>query len=75
MSFRGPKPMVTESKLREAIERHENPFVTASEMAEELNVARQTAYKHLQRMHENSCLEKKKIGGSAVIWWLPENGR
>jgi len=73
MATRGPEPMVTESKLREEIENHENPFVTASEMAEALGVARQTAYKHLQRMHENGELEKEKIGGSAVIWWISED--
>jgi predicted ArsR family transcriptional regulator len=42
-------------------------------MAEALDVARQTAHKHLQRMHENDGLEKRKIGGSAVIWWFPED--
>jgi|AntDeeMinimDraft_5_1070356.scaffolds.fasta_scaffold25938_2 predicted ArsR family transcriptional regulator len=72
MATRGPEPKVTESKLREHIESQENPFVTASEMAESLGVARQTAYKHLQRMHEDGKLRKEKIGGSAVIWWLPE---
>lgn len=70
MSSRGPEPMVTESKLRKHIQQHENPFITATDMAESMGVARQTAYKHLQRMYENGKLEKEKIGGSAVIWWL-----
>jgi predicted ArsR family transcriptional regulator len=73
MATRGPAPTVTEDKLRREIERFDDPFVTASDMAEALDVARQTAHKHLQRMHENDGLEKRKIGGSAVIWWFPED--
>lgn len=63
--------MVTEEKLRRAIREHDDPFVTSGEMAEVLGVERQTAWKHLQRLHDNGGLEKKKIGGSAVIWWFP----
>jgi len=64
--------MATQDELREYIRRHEEPFVTASDIAEKLGVARQTAHKHLQRMHEDGELEKNKIGGSAVIWWLDD---
>jgi predicted ArsR family transcriptional regulator len=66
--------MVTQDRLRDEIESFEDPFVTASDMAEQLDVARQTAHKHLQRMHERDGLEKRKIGGSAVIWWFPDGG-
>jgi len=69
----GPEPRVTESKLREEIQEQSSPFVTASDMAASLEVSRQTSYKHLQRMHENGEVEKKKIGSSAVIWWIPKS--
>lgn len=72
MSTRGPQPQVTEKNLLKEIRTHENPFVTSSEMAEALGVRRQTAYKHLERMSDNGRLEKEKVGGSAVIYWLPE---
>ena len=71
MSTKGPEPVVTESKLVYKIRNHEDPFVTASQIGEIFNVSRQTAYKHLQRMYEQGDIEKRKIGGSAVIWWLP----
>jgi predicted ArsR family transcriptional regulator len=62
--------MVTEDDLRRAIQNHPEEFVTATDVAESLGVARQTAHKHLQRLHENGELQKRKIGGSAVIWWF-----
>ncbi|WP_435101791.1 MarR family transcriptional regulator [Halarchaeum sp. P4] len=72
MSARGPDPRVTTSDLREIIKDHEEPFVTASDIADETGVARQTAHKYLQRLHEEGELERRKIGGSAVIWWLED---
>jgi len=72
MASRGPEAHVTGEKLLRKIREHDHPFVTSSEMAEELGVQRQTAYKHLERMSEHGTLEKKKVGGSAAIYWLPE---
>jgi len=71
MSTKGPNPIVTEAKLVQKIEEHEDPFVTAREVGDMFGVSRQTAYKHLQRLSESGQIEKKKIGSSAVIWWLP----
>ena len=64
--------MVTADDLRREIRVSDDPFVTASDIAGRIGVARQTAHKHLQRLHENGELEKRKIGGSAVIWWFPQ---
>jgi len=72
MSTRGPDPMVTREELRQQIKSFNLPFVTASDMADELGVARQTAHKHLQRMVDDGRLQKHKVGSSAVIWWLPD---
>lgn len=73
MATRGPEPVVTKDELLDAIERHDNPFVTSKDMSSVLGVERQTAWKHLQQLHEDTQLEKKKIGSSAVIWWVPKN--
>lgn len=64
--------MITEDKLRERIESRDDPFVTAKDISNELGVARQTAYKHLQRLHERQDLQKRKVGSSAVIWWFSD---
>jgi response regulator of citrate/malate metabolism len=61
---------VTEDSVRQVIKQSDDPFVTASEVADAIGVARQTAHRNLQRLHENGRLAKRKIGGSAVIWWF-----
>jgi len=62
--------MVTEQSLRNEIKSTTDPFVTARDISDEMGVSRQTAYKHLQRLHERGELEKRKVGSSAVIWWF-----
>ena len=72
MSTRGPDPKASNDKIRVTIRHHHEPFITAVDVAEQLGVARQTAYKYLQRLHDGGELNKRKIGGSAVIWWYDE---
>jgi len=64
--------MISEEDIHFAFQETDDPFVTAKEVSERMGVTRQTAYKHLQRLHEQDRLEKRKIGSSAVIWWLDE---
>lgn len=44
---------------------------TASEVAEELDVVRRTAYNKLQQLAERGDLQRKKVGGRAVVFWRP----
>jgi DNA-binding MarR family transcriptional regulator len=44
---------------------------TTSEVAEELDVAQKTAYNKLEQLREEGEIEKKNIGGLAVVWWCP----
>jgi len=70
MVNRGPKPVVTDEELLEIIREADDPFVTASEVAEAAGVERQTAHKRLQQLRDDKRIKKKKIGSSAVIWWI-----
>lgn len=45
---------------------------TAKEVAEELGVVRRTAYNKLSGLERRGDLERKKVGGRAVVWWRPE---
>lgn len=45
---------------------------TASEVADELGIVRRTAYDELQTLAERSDLERKKVGGRAVVFWRLE---
>jgi predicted ArsR family transcriptional regulator len=49
------------------------PFQTASDVAEEFGVERQTAHRWLQNLHDAGDLEKEKVGARAVVWWLANN--
>lgn len=42
---------------------------TASEVADELGIVRRTAYNKLQALAERGDLERKKVGGRAVVFW------
>lgn len=50
----------------------DRPFITSTDLAEEAEIARQNAYRRLQRLHEAGRIEKYKAGGSAVCWWVPD---
>jgi predicted ArsR family transcriptional regulator len=42
---------------------------TASEVAEALDVSRRTAYNKLSELADRGELNRKKVGGRAVVWW------
>jgi predicted ArsR family transcriptional regulator len=42
---------------------------TAKEVADELGCVRRTAYNKLSELAERGDLERKKVGGRAVVWW------
>ena len=51
---------------------HEEPFVTVGDVAEEIGIRTSTAHKRLVEMCELGLIDRKKVGASAVVWWLPE---
>ena len=71
MATPGPEPMVTEDEIVELVRTADDPFTTASEVAERVGMARQTAHKHLQELYEEGEIQKKKVGQSA-IWWVED---
>jgi response regulator of citrate/malate metabolism len=59
---------VTLDDVREVFERVDLPVVTASEVAEELECARPTAYTKLEQLVEQGEVHKKKVGARAVVY-------
>lgn len=43
---------------------------TASEVADELGIARRTALNKLDTLADRDQIQRKKVGGRAVIWWV-----
>lgn len=48
------------------------PFQTAQSVAEQFDVDRSQAYRRLQQLADEGVLEKAKVGGRAVVWWISE---
>jgi len=63
---------VTLESVLSVFEQAEAPVVTASEVAEELECSRPSAYNKLNDLAERGELHKKKVGSRAVVWWRPE---
>jgi PAS domain S-box-containing protein len=48
--------------------------VTTPEVADRLDIGRRTAYARLDRLADSGCLETKKVGANARVWWVPPDG-
>lgn len=60
---------VTELDILKVFDAADEPFLTASEIAERLPVSRQAVNYRLNGMHDEGLLGKKKVGARAVGWW------
>lgn len=50
--------------------RADRPIQTAQSVADEFGLDRSQAYRRLQQLAEEGVIEKEKVGGRAVVWWL-----
>jgi len=48
------------------------PVLTASDVAEELDITQQGAHAKLQRAQQRGAVKKKTVGARAVVWWIPD---
>lgn len=55
----------------DAIHAHPDPVVTAPELAEELPVTARTVSNRLRELAAGGEVERKDVGGRAVVYWLP----
>ncbi|ELY50983.1 PAS domain-containing sensor histidine kinase [Natronolimnohabitans innermongolicus] len=44
---------------------------TTSEVAEQFDLGRRSAYERLERLVDHDRLETKKVGGNGRVWWRP----
>lgn len=50
----------------------DRPVQTAQSVAEQFGLDRSQAYRRLQQLADEGALEKAKVGGRAVVWWISE---
>lgn len=60
---------VTEQDILKAFDRADAPFLTASELGEELGISRQAANYRLKKMRENGLVDRKQTGARSAGWW------
>jgi len=61
---------VTYDNIISFIRDHEEPCVTASEIASEFQITSQAANYRLGKLKESGDLQDKVVGASAKIWYL-----
>jgi transcription initiation factor IIE alpha subunit len=60
---------VTEQDILKVFDAVEEPFLTTTEIAEELPVSKDAVYRRLEQMREKDVVGKKKTGARSVGWW------
>lgn len=60
---------ISEQDILKIFDNADEPFLTASEIADELPVSRQAINYRLDQMREKDLVGKKKTGARAVGWW------
>lgn len=67
-------PRVTDRDVIRALSAHPQPVATANDLAEALEVSRETVRRHLSRLHEDGRVARKAVGARAVVWWVATRG-
>jgi response regulator of citrate/malate metabolism len=59
---------ITPDAVLEVFQKADIPVLTASEVAEELNCSRPSAYNKLEELVDRDEIQKKKVGARAVVY-------
>ena len=70
----GRKPVVSDSQILDLFVEHEDPVVSAPELAEELPISKTGVYKRLRDLDERGLVDSKKFGQGRA-WWITGDGR
>jgi predicted ArsR family transcriptional regulator len=62
-------PDATLDDVLSVFEQSDDPVLTASEVADYLDVSRRTALRKLQELEEQGEVGRKEVGSRAVVWW------
>lgn len=70
-SATGEEPLeMSRENLRSFIREHEEPVVTAKDVAEAFDITTQAANYRLRQLKDEGKVEDKKVGASAKVWYL-----
>jgi biotin operon repressor len=71
MSKASGRREVADDRIITAVRDTEEPFATAEELSERLDISRQGINQRLRRLREQGFLERKQCG-SGYGWWVVE---
>jgi len=60
---------VTEQDILKVFDASDDPFLTTSELADELPLSRQAIHHRLTQMRGEGLVDKKKTGARGAGWW------
>lgn len=66
----GGGPDFTDENIIQFIQAHEDPCVTAGEIAEEFGVTNEGANYRLGKLRDAGKIAEKDVGASAKVWYL-----
>jgi len=72
MSSRSPgeRSDMTDADIISLFREKNSPVVTSQDLIDEWGLSRTGARYRLDKLVDDGTLARKKVGGSAVVWWL-----
>ncbi|KAB1194782.1 HTH domain-containing protein [Haloferax sp. MBLA0076] len=67
----GRPPTVSDDQILDVFKSSADPVLTASELADELDIGRRGVLARLETLEERGYLRSKKVGGRSTVWWYP----
>jgi predicted ArsR family transcriptional regulator len=61
---------VTPETVLDVLKEADDPVLTATEIADVLDVSRDTIRLKLQDLHERGKVDRKQVGARSVVWWI-----
>ncbi|RRJ29941.1 MULTISPECIES: hypothetical protein [Halocatena] len=65
---------VSDEAILTALEQAPGHVGTAAELAAELPIGRRAVRERLLALQEQGTVDRKKVGGRAVVWWVSDAG-
>lgn len=67
----GRPPEVTDEEILAVFESEDAPVLTASDVADRLEMGRRGILSRLENLEDNGFLRSKKVGARSTVWWYP----
>jgi len=63
------EPEVSDGDLLDVFRESEKPVLTATMVAEEVDIGRKAVLGRLQELEDKGVIERMEVGARAVVWW------